>query len=473
MTAVRTETRPLFIPDQIAAAAGAVALRRGSRPVASVCIDSRAVREGSLFVALPGERTDGHNFLRAAVEAGATALLVAAGQWEGRKAAVEDLAAERGTAVFSVPDTLAGLQALARFHMGRFQRLKRIGITGSNGKTTTKEILGAIVSRMGRAAVNEGNLNSDSGLPLAAFRVDGSHEFAVFEMGMNRQGEMDGLADIVRPDLALITNIGTAHVGILGSREAIAREKKAIFKHFDGRQTGFLGEEEAFSGMLSEGVNGRFVRFGPRTTRGFGGSESLGLDGTAVNWEGLRIRFPLFGRHNLWNALAAIQVAVELGAPTDCVRAGLESVRPLFGRSQIVRGRFTVIWDCYNANPDSMAEALGFLNELSWPGRKVAVLGSMRELGSRSEAAHEAVGGLAESSGLDRVFLFGEEMEAARRRMEDRSGRISWTADMEELRRGLEAFLRDGDLVFVKGSRGLALENLAPTLPPAAAEGTA
>lgn len=472
MTAAAAAVRPLFEPGEIRSAAGAVPIVPGARPATSVCIDSRAVREGALFVALPGERTDGHRFLKEAVEAGAAALLVVPRQWEGQGGVVASLASRCGTAVYGVPDALAGLQALARFHLGRFPGLKRIGITGSNGKTTTKEILGAILSRMGRAAVNEGNLNSESGLPIAAFRVDGLHEFAVFEMGMNHKGEMDGLADIVRPDMALITNIGAAHIGNLGSREAIALEKKAIFKHFDGRQTGFLNEEEAFAEALSRGVNGRFVRFGPRTTKGFEGSGSLGLDGTDVRWEGSRIRFPLLGPHNLMNALAAIQVAVELGAPADCVRGGLEAVRPLFGRSQIARGPVTVIWDCYNANPESMEQALDFLREVPWQGRKAAVLGSMRELGSESRTAHEALGALAAGSGLDRVFLSGEEMEPAWRAAGDVSGRLSWSADLESTRRELAGFLKDGDLVLVKGSRSVALEGLVPVLP-AAGEGKA
>ena len=250
-------------------------------------------------------------------------------------------------------------------HLGRLPSVTRVGVTGSNGKTTTKEIIGGILTRHASTAVNEGNLNSEIGLPMACFGVGPRHRYAVLEMGMNRVGEMDILADIVRPDLALITNIGTAHIGLLGSQDAIAAEKKRIFAHFDGRQTGFLPEGERYGAFLAEGVRGKMVVFGPGSTPGFERSESMGLGGTLIHWEGFRIRFPLFGPHNLANALGALSVARELGVPNAEIRDGLEAVAPLFGRSQVINGPVTVIADCYNANPDSMARSLEFLESLA------------------------------------------------------------------------------------------------------------
>ncbi len=466
----------LSIADVVAATGGRLfagtGTQRGTVPgadLSSVVVDSRLARRGCLFVALGGERTDGHEYLSQAVDAGAACLLVSEAQAARREGELARLAARSGARAVAAADTLAALQDLARFHLRRLPPITRIGVTGSNGKTTTKEIIGAMLSRSAPTAVNEGNLNSEIGLPLACFAVSADHRYAVFEMGMNRAGEMEILADIARPDLALVTNIGTAHIGLLGSREAIAREKAKIFSCFDGRQTGFLNEEEPFFVLLAEGLKGRIVRFGPRSTKGFEGSESLGLDGTLIRWEGSRIRFPLFGPHNLANALAAISVARELGIAPAAVREGLESVVPLFGRSQILRGSVTVLVDCYNANPDSMASAIGFADGLPWNGRKLAVLGAMRELGAESEQAHGALIRRAVEAGFDAVFLLGEEMEQAAR--EQASDRLHWFADAESLGESLAHGVRDGDLVLVKGSRGVELERVLPRITAAGSAG--
>ncbi len=213
-----------------------VARPAGSEGVRSVTSDSRSVGEGSLFVALPGERTDGHRYLGQAAAAGAAALLVSDAEAAARADELETIAARYGTGIVAVADTLAGLQDLARAHMQSVPRVTRIAVTGSNGKTTTKEIIGAILGRSAPTAMNEGNLNSEVGLPLACCAIAAEHRYAVLEMGMNHVGEMDVLVDIARPDLALITNIGTAHIGLLGSQDAIAAEKKKVFSRFDGRQ---------------------------------------------------------------------------------------------------------------------------------------------------------------------------------------------------------------------------------------------
>jgi UDP-N-acetylmuramoyl-tripeptide--D-alanyl-D-alanine ligase len=437
--------------------------------VTSVCVDSRRAAPGCLFVALPGERTDGHEFLREAASAGALALLISRAQAGRRSDELADLAIRHGVGIIAVPDTLAALQGLARHHMRKLAGVTKIGVTGSNGKTTTKEIIGALLSRSAATAVNEGNLNSEIGLPLACFSVTESHRFAVLEMGMNHRGEMEVLADIVRPDLGLVTNIGTAHIGLLGSQEEIAKEKKKIFAHYDGKQTAFLPEDEPFRAFLAEGTRGKILFYGPRSTPGYGGSESLGLGGTLIHWEGFRIRFPLFGPHNLANAIGAISVARELGVPNAEIRDGLEAVTPLFGRSQIVSGPVTVIVDCYNANPDSMSAALSFVEQLPWTGRKIAVLGGMRELGAESTAAHRALGEQLRGTGLDIVYLFGEEMKPAWEVVAASPvrSRVMWHVDLDALGGRVQSTVREGDLVILKGSRGLELERLLPRLTAA------
>ena len=462
-TAVRSG---IFSPHEIRTVTGGNLLNMGQSEIDSVVIDSRKVKKGSLFIPLVGTRTDGHQFLEDALARGASAVLAAGLEWGKRKAAVLPLAKSRRASVIIIASPLEALQSLAAYHMKRLPGVLRIGITGSNGKTTTKELLGSILARTAGTAVNEGNLNSEIGLPLSAFRVTEKHRFAVFEMGINRPGEMDILTDIVRPDLAVITNIGRAHIGLLGSKAVIAREKRKIFKHFNGSQKAFIYEEERFFDYLSVGLAGKVISYGTENTAGYEGSRSLGLDGIDIHWEELRIRFPLFGFSNLLNALATISVSAELGISKSKIKKGLEEIKPLFGRSQIIKGRVSIIQDCYNANPDSVLGVIEFIRSLRWKGRKVAVLGSMLELGRESEEAHRKIGIAAGKSGFELIFLYGREMEPAYKalKLTRYAGLFDWLTDLELLTSRLVDELKPGDLVLLKGSRALELERLLPTL---------
>ncbi|HET6486401.1 MAG TPA: UDP-N-acetylmuramoyl-tripeptide--D-alanyl-D-alanine ligase [Spirochaetia bacterium] len=456
----------LFDEGEVAAATGATPIHSGSSTVAGVAVDSRKVLPGSAFFALPGERTDGHRFLGAAAQAGAVLLVVSADQAQARSAEIAELARRFHLSVLISRDTLAALQDLARFHLGRLPAMTRVAVTGSNGKTTTKELIASILRQVAPTTANEGNLNSEIGLPLACFEIAPTSRYTVFEMGINHPGEMETLADIVRPDVALITNIGVAHIGLLGSQEGIAREKRRIFSKFDGRQIAVLPEAAPFKALLAEGVRGRIVYHGPSSTPGYEGSEPMGLDGTIIRWEGLRVRFPLFGPHNLSNALAAISLSREMGIAVPAIRDGLEAARPLFGRSQVLTGRLTLLADCYNANPDSMGSALDFVEAVPWQGRKVAVLGAMRELGDQTVDAHRALGARLRATSCGLVFLLGPEMEEAWKAMEGSpaAGRSRWFSELEPLAGVLQSALHAGDLVLLKGSRSLEMEQLLPSI---------
>jgi UDP-N-acetylmuramoyl-tripeptide--D-alanyl-D-alanine ligase len=457
----------LFSPEQASRLAGGRLHINGSLDVHQVVIDSRQVEQGCLFVALPGTRVDGHEFIPEAFKRGAAAVIASRRQWEKRREDLQPGLQDRpGISVILVEDTLSALQELSKGYLRQFSHLMRIGVTGSNGKTTTKEILGRIIALDSPTVISHGNLNSEIGLPLSCFQVREQHRFSVFELGVNHPGEMDVLADIYRPDMAVITNLGTAHIGLLGSRESIAREKKKIFRYFDGTQKAFVFEAEDFYSLLKEGLQGIIIPFGPESTRGFEGSEDLGLDGTIIHWEGLRIRFPLFGAHNVRNALASISVSVELGISKSKIKEGLENTRPLFGRSEIIRGAVTIIQDCYNANPDSFRQVFSFVSALHWQGRKIAVLGAMKELGTQSGEAHREIGREAVDAGFQGLFLFGEEMEDAFQSIEERgfNGTVSWMTDFEHLRKELLPYLREGDLVVIKGSRAVELERLLPEI---------
>ncbi|MDP3179507.1 MAG: Mur ligase family protein, partial [Spirochaetaceae bacterium] len=221
----------LFTAAEAASALGASLVGSAEARIVSVVVDSRQVAPLSLFVALPGAKVDGHEFANAALAAGASCVLARA----DRRAFLEPaVVASPGAAFLFVGDVLVALQALARAHRRRFPSILRVGITGSSGKTTTKECAAAILGKSRKLVMNPGNLNSDIGLPLSIFAMRESHEIGVFEMGMNRAGEMGELAAVYEPDIALITNVGIAHIGIIGSRDKIAQEKKNVFSRFDG-----------------------------------------------------------------------------------------------------------------------------------------------------------------------------------------------------------------------------------------------
>ncbi|MBN2532453.1 MAG: UDP-N-acetylmuramoyl-tripeptide--D-alanyl-D-alanine ligase [Spirochaetales bacterium] len=466
MTGLKQEA--LFTIEELINCAGgkAVFLPDRVHPVCSFVIDSRKAEESSLFVPLKGEHTDGHEFLAHAVSGGARALFVAEAIWQIRKNQILFDLKDSEVSIIMVKDPLKAFQDCARVYLNRFSSLCRIGITGSNGKTTTKEITGSILSQKGKTLINQGNLNSEIGLPLSVFRVQPDHHFGVFEMGMNHKGEMDILSDIVKPDAAVITNIGVAHIGILGSKDAIAGEKKRIFTHFNGNQTAYIYEDEPYFSFLSKGVKGRIIPYGLKSTKGFTGYEDRGLDGMTINWEGFRVLFPLFGFHNLLNALGALTLARELGIGNREIIDGLEGVTPLFGRSQVVKGRITIIQDCYNSNPDSVKEALEFLGTVSWKGRRIAVLGSMLELGRESENAHLQILHDKQILHLDRLYLFGPEFEKPWSVYLKGKKDIHsfWTDDFSSLVKELKENVQEGDLLLLKGSRGIELERLVPEL---------
>lgn len=435
--------------------------------ITSVISDSRQASKGCLFVPLKGERTDGHYYIQEAFARGGKASFVADEFWSQNRDSLQGYAVKYRGAYVIVPSPLEALHTLAEGYL-RKKKVHRIGVTGSNGKTTTKEILGAILSQNSSTFMNRGNLNSEIGLPLSVFEVQDDARWAIFEMGMNHPGEILTLARIVKPEIGIITNIGTAHIGNLGSKEAIAMEKKQLLLSLSPSGVGFIHEEETFASFLREGLKARIKTFGERTTPGYEGAENLGLAGWLIHWEGKRIRFPLIGRFNLRNALAAIAVSKELGVGNSDIKVGLESVKPLFGRSQIIKGPITILLDCYNANPNSMQEALDFLQEIEWQGRRIGVFGSMKELGSYEGEAHRTLGEWILQKKLDGVFLYGEAMEAVYELMVRSAPALPVFLDqkIETLSKRLRDFLKEGDIVLIKGSRSLELERVLKYIVP-------
>jgi len=429
----------------------------------SVSIDSRPLQNGSLFVALPGCVHDGHAFVEQAFKNGAAAALVERQKVETFNLA--SLAQAMGKVLIVVEDSLCGLQNAARVYLRQFPRLVKIAITGSAGKTTTKEITAAIAGVEKNTVMNPGNYNSETGLPLSVFAVRSCHEVGIFEAGMNRVGEIAELAAVLNSDIALITNIGSAHIGnIIGSKEGIAQEKKNIFSMHNEKSVALIPADSPFRDFLAEGVRGKVLFYGENAFAELGGVRDLGLDGSEIIWDGEKVRFPLPGKHNLANAFAAIAIAREIPVSAQAIRQGLAVVKPLFGRGEILYGRATVIQDSYNANPEAVSCALEWCDSLDWPGRRIYVMGEMLELGENSRAAHEDIGRLLQVSKADMVFLYGEAMRPAAEMLQDGALSVMHTCDMDELSRALDAYVRSGDLVLLKGSRGCALERLCTIL---------
>lgn len=426
--------------------------------------DSRKVDAGALFVALKGERTDGHAHAAAAVASGASALLVSEEWWAAVGGSIPLPAT---VAVVAAADPLSALQTGAKAWRQRFGGIVRIGVTGSSGKTTVKELIASMLSRSHRVARNPGNLNSDIGLPASVFLLRPEHEYAVFEMGINKPGEMDVLADVFEPDCALINNIGTAHIGLLGgTRLGIAAEKKKICSRFSGDQSLVLWEDDEYRDFLMQDVRGRCHLFGPRSVLGFEGAESRGIEGWTVRYAGASVRLALPGRHNLLNAMAAMRVAELYGIGPADVRDGLASMRPLSGRSEIIGGEITVVNDSYNANEESLLAAIAFCDEAECSGRRVYVIGSMKELGDEGRAAHERAGRAAAASAASAVLFFGQEARWAYEAALASGSRaeLSHHTDFDELVRTASSAVRPGDLVLLKASRSMELERLAAIL---------
>jgi len=449
--------------DELSLSIGARLLRFSKDTgFSSVAIDSRAVKQGGLFIALKGASLDGHDFVTRAFEAGASAAMVESSKLESFD--LVNTAQKMNKQLIVVENTLKGFQDSAKVYLEKFPKLLKIGITGSSGKTTTKEITSSILSCEKNTVMNKGNLNSETGLPLSVFETRSCHDTCVFELGMNRQGEINELAEVLKPNIALVTNIGSAHIEFFGSKRKIVNEKKCIFNFLKDDDTALIPRDDDFAKELSLGVRGNVRFYCADLFDEFEGTRSLGLDGTEIYWAGERIHFTLPGNHNFENAMAAIAIAKEAKAGNEAIKRGLESVKPLFGRLEILKGRTTIIRDCYNANPESMDRSIEFCDSLDWSGRKVYVIGDMLELGDSSFSAHQKLGELLTQSQAEMIFLLGEEITAAGFYMAIKGRFFYHAKDMDELSAVLDRYVQAGDLVLLKGSRGCALERLTEML---------
>ncbi|WP_052078344.1 UDP-N-acetylmuramoyl-tripeptide--D-alanyl-D-alanine ligase [Spirochaeta lutea] len=429
-------------------------------------IDSRSIHPGDLFIPLVGSRTDGHAYLEAAATAGCRAALVSRDFYRNNTNVIRSLLEQFPMVVYLVRDVLGGLHTLAR-HLLNQKKLFRIGITGSNGKTTAKELLASVLAQHAPTFMTPGNYNSVIGLPLAIPDITDEHEYGVFEMAMSEKGEMQRLSDLVFPDAALITSIGTAHIGNIGSQMGIAKEKFEIFRNCGPDTIAVLPENDEYTQRLKHKVRGKVFTFGPGTTPGYQGYVDQGVDGQIIRWKSRDIHLSVPGIHNLYNALGVITLAQVMGIPDDHIVEGLEQYRPVFGRNQVVRGPATILVDCYNANPDSMRASLESFKSLWTKGQKVAVLGDMKELGRFSREAHRDLAHQVLESGVSSIILYGPEIRVTYEMLQQQRGllrQVLWTEDRDELVRLVQDTVNAGDLVLLKASRSMALEHLAEVI---------
>jgi len=424
--------------------------------VKRVVIDSRDVTPGAMFVALRGERSDGHEYITSAIEQGAVAVIAE------RAPEVPIVAAT--AALLLVGDSLAALQALAAYWRSQ-HAAEVIGITGSVGKTTTKELTAAVLSRRSEVLKNPGNLNNEIGLPLTLLQLEEQHALVVLEMGMYALGEIKRLCDIARPRVGVVTNVGPSHLERLGSIERIAEAKAELVLSLPPEGVAVLnGDDERVRAMAGQ-TGAKVSLYGVKTGVDLSAEsvESRGLDGIQFRLRrGERssdVRLPLLGRHSVYTALAAAAVALEEGLSWEETVAGLEEPETPI-RLVVLPGlkRTTIIDDTYNASPSSAEAALGVLGEVD--ARRIAVLGDMLELGEFEEEGHREVGRRAAACADviiatgERGRIIGEEAQRAGMTKvyfaDSAVGAAAW----------LDRLVREGDVVLVKGSRGMAMEKI-------------
>lgn len=427
----------------------------GELVITDITIDSRTAGEGSLYIPIKGQRFDGHDFISSVFENGAVCTLTEKPDTNSEKPQIE------------VESTAAALQDIAAYYRSLFKNLKVIGVTGSSGKTSTKEMICSVLSEHFSVLKTEGNLNNEIGVPKTIFRINEEHEVAVIEMGINHFGEMTRLAKMVRPDIAVITNIGTAHLEFLESRDGILKAKTEMlpFLAIDGTAV-LNGDDDKLCTVDS--VKTDFFGFGENNSIRAENLVQNGIEGTSftIATEDIRMNafVPALGKHMVMNAIAAFRISEILGMPASEAIEGIRNFKNIDGRFNVIKTeRFTLINDCYNANPDSVKASLKVVGSL--PGRKTAVLADMKELGDNSEKMHREVGAYAAEQ-LDTLICIGPEAKFI---YEEAKSTDSYLKAVhfdsnEEAKAEIMNWLEKDDTVLIKGSHSMNLSEITAFL---------
>jgi len=438
-------------------ATGGILKQGHASSFSGISTDSRHIKKGELFIPIIGDRFDGHKFIAAAVKKGASASLAS------RKIKVPG-----NIALISVKDTLKAFHQIARSYRERF-KIPLIGVTGSSGKTTTKDMLASILSMSGKTLKTDENYNNEIGVPKTLLMLNNTYKYAVIEMAMQGLGEIRELARMSRPNIAVITNIGSAHMEHLKSLDNVAKAKSEILKFQGGKDVAILPADDKYFDHLKKKSKGKVISFGI--------DSPADVKATTIRYEGDRasfvivtrtyqiaVNFPLPGKHNIYDALAAAASAYALGIAPSKIKRGLEKFKLSSKRLNIIYSKnIRIIDDTYNANPDSMAASLSILE--NYPPRRIAVLGDMFELGSIARKSHENIGKLAANLNIEELITVGNLSKFTAKSAKSAGlSNVYMTRSNTEALRILKKMIRQNDTVLVKGSRGMHLEEIVDRL---------
>lgn len=429
----------------------------------NITTDSRAVNNGDFFIPLVGEKFDSHDYILSSFEKGGSGCLTH-----------KDIPSIDGKIIIKVEDTLAALRKLATYYRQKFE-IPFVGITGSVGKTSTKDMVFSVLSKKYNVLKTQGNFNNEIGVPLTVFNLESSHEAAVVEMGMSGLGEISRLTSIVKPDIAIITNIGLSHIEKLGSRQNILKAKMEILEGLKDKGLVILNGDDNLLYGLKDFLKYRTVFYGMEDGLDYQAYNisSQGEQGTSfeitIGNNNYKVNVPAPGLHNIHNALAAIAVGVELNIPVNDIIKGIGEFLPGKMRLNIIDlNGIKIINDAYNASPQSMEVAINVLKDVaSGNNRTIAVLGDMLELGDLSIKAHKDIGRYAVTKEVDYIFAVGEKskdiVEGAIEAGVEK-GRALHFKDNTEAGKFLINFVQPGDVLVVKGSRGMKMEEIVNLL---------
>jgi UDP-N-acetylmuramoyl-tripeptide--D-alanyl-D-alanine ligase len=454
----------LAVKEIVQATRGELIIGDPETLIYGITIDSRKVKSGELFIPLVGERFDGHSFIKDVLYQGVGGVLCNKLEYEAEEVGENQF-------VIRVDDTLEAMQALAKYHLNKLD-IPVIGVTGSTGKTSTKDMIYAVLSQKYHVLKNQGNFNNHIGLPLTIFELEKDHEIAVLEMGMSGLGEISLLAELVRPNIAAITNIGLSHIEHLGSQENIMKAKMEITNYFhkgsrlilngDDPHLGTLRHKEFHFDVIYIGVHGRYnyIAENIQDLGEFGSQFDLSIGSQKYTF---RLMVP--GKHNVYNALIAISIGVEMNVDMSMIQEALEG----FGGSKMRLNIFStsegikIINDAYNASPDSMMSAISVLDKLIG-NRKIACLGDMLEMGEYTERGHYQVGAeMMNGHKIDILITVGNSAKyiaAGAKEHGFNQGSIFICQDNHEAIEMLKGILKWGDAILIKGSRGMKMEEI-------------
>ncbi|MBQ7739789.1 MAG: UDP-N-acetylmuramoyl-tripeptide--D-alanyl-D-alanine ligase [Eubacterium sp.] len=431
--------------------------------ITGVSTDTRTIKQGDLFIALVGEKFDGHSYIDVAVKNGAAAVVCSR-------------SVEADVPVLIVEDTLKALQGIAEYYLTTLD-VKVVGVTGSNGKTTTRDMTAAVLSTKYKVYSTAKNFNNEIGLPKSVLELDDSYDIAVLEMGMNHFGEISSLTKVAKPDVAIITNIGKAHIGNLGSQENILKAKLEILEGL--KKDGVLvlnGDDKFLFGAYTEGIKKHFV-----------GVSADNLELRAVNikstedktefsvvYDGKKYdgSIPVLGVHNVLDSLLAIYTGLRFGVDIDSAFRALGGYKSVGMRCESEAiGGITLVKDYYNSSPDSSRVALQTLGDFAKGKRKIALLGEMLELGDYSKAEHENLGKMCVKNEIDYAFFIGADFDSFKKGMPENSQAFSDNQREKMIKAVCDYYkngnIKEGDAVLIKGSRGMKMEEVYTALKEA------